>query len=86
MHEVGLTIVALITLAIIPLAVGLPTGMQRSSRLVTACVAAAVIGVLWAIYWKFISNPVHNTHAILFVVLAIVALVAASFSRPQVAA
>jgi hypothetical protein len=85
MHEIGLTIVALITLVIVPLVVGLPTNMQRSSRLVMACVVAAVIGLLWAIYWKFISNPVHNTHAILFLVLAVVALVAASFSRPQVA-
>ena len=80
--ETLLLIIGLITVALVPVIVGLPTSMQRSSRLVTACIVAAVIGLLWAIYWYAIHNPHHTKHALLFVALAVVALVAASFSRP----
>jgi hypothetical protein len=85
METILLTLVALVTVALFPAVVGLPNSMQRSSRLVTACVIAAVIAVLWAIYWAALANPHHEKHGILFLVLAVAALIAASFSRPVTA-
>ncbi len=78
-----LLIIGLITVAIVPLVMGLPTSMRRSSQLVMGCIVAAVIGVLWAIYWVTLANPHHTKHALLFAALAVVALVGASFSRPM---
>ena len=80
-----LTVIALITVALAPAVVGMPNNFQRSSRLVTACIIGAVIGVLWAIYWYAIANPNHTKHAVLFIVLAVAALIAANFSRPATA-
>ncbi len=86
MSTLPLTLVSLITVAIIPAVVGLMSGMRRSRGLVQACLAAAVISVLWAIYWVAIANPHHVKHFILFIGLAVIALVAASFSRESAVA
>ncbi len=79
--ELILTIVALITVAIVPVLVGLSTGMRRGSGLVMASVAAAIISAVWAVYWSTLANPHHAKHSLLFAALAVVALIAASFSR-----
>ena len=81
--ELILTIVSLATVAIVPLLVGLATGVRRGRTMVMASIVAAVIAVLWAGYWATLANPHHVKHTILFGVLAVVALVAASFSRPS---
>lgn len=80
--EIILTVVALATVAVIPVLAGLATGMRRGGGLVLASVIAAVIAVVWAVYWSTLAQPHHAKHTVLFAVLAIVALVAASFSRP----
>lgn len=79
--ELILTVVGLITVAIVPLLAGMATGMRRGGGLVGASVVAAVIAALWAVYWDTLANPHHFKHTVLFAVLALVALVAASFSR-----
>lgn len=82
MNEAVLTIVALLTVAILPGFVGGATGMRRGNGLVLASIAAAVIALAWTIYWVAFANPQHIKHAVLFGGLAVVGLVAASFSRP----
>jgi hypothetical protein len=82
MNETVLTILALITVVILPGVVGGMTGMRRGGGLVKASLAAAAIAFVWAIYWIAVSNPRHVKHAVVFVGLAIVGLVAGSFSRP----
>lgn len=74
----GLTLIALVTVVIIPGIVGAMTGVRRSSGLVRACLAAAAIAVIWAVYW---ITAGHVKHTILFAGLAVVALIGASFSR-----
>lgn len=81
-QELVLTLVGLVTVVIVPAIAGLATGVRRGRALTLASVAAAVIALLWAIYWTTLANPHHIKHTILFVVLAAVALIAASFSRP----
>lgn len=85
MGTILLTIIALATVVLAPGLLGMSTGMklQRGSRMMQASAVSAVVALLWAVYWKFIANPVHDKHAVLFVALAVVAVVGASFSRPQ---
>lgn len=80
--ELVMTLISLVTVALAPVVVGLATGMRRGGGLITANVIAAIVAVWWAIYWAAISQPHHVKHTILFLVLAVVALIAASFSRP----
>jgi hypothetical protein len=80
--ELIVTIAGLITVALAPVVVAVTNGLRRGRPLVSASIAAAVIAILWAVYWLVLANPHHSKHAILFGCLAIVALVAASFSRP----
>jgi hypothetical protein len=80
--EIILTIVGLITVAVVPLLAGMATGMRRGGGLVGASIVAAVIAAIWAVYWDTLAVPHHFKHTVLFAVLAVVALVAASFSRP----
>ena len=81
--EIVLTLVALVTVVLVPGAFGAATGMRRGSGLVVASIVGAVIAALWAVYWIALAQPHHLRHAVLFAVLAVVMLVAASFSRPQ---
>lgn len=81
--ELILTIVALVTVAIVPLLAGVANGVRRGSTMVTASIVAAVIAALWAVYWETLAQPHHFKHTVLFAVLAVVALVGASFSRPS---
>jgi hypothetical protein len=48
-----------------------------------ASIVGAAVAALWAVYWLALAQPHHVKHAVLFGVLAIVMLVAASFSRPE---
>ncbi|MCL4509342.1 MAG: hypothetical protein M1296_07435 [Chloroflexi bacterium] len=80
--ELMMTLVSLVTVAIVPFIVGAATGVRRGGGLIGANVIAAVISVWWAVYWAAIANPHHVKHTVLFLVLAGVALIAASFSRP----
>lgn len=81
MSEVVLTVIAVITVAALPLLAGLATGMRRGGGLVLASLAAAVIALFWAVYWAALANPHHIKHTVLFAALAVVALIGASFSR-----
>jgi hypothetical protein len=82
MSQIGLTVIAVITVAVLPLLAGLATGMRRGGGLVLASIAAAIIALFWAIYWAALANPHHVKHTVLFAALAVVALIGASFSRP----
>jgi hypothetical protein len=81
-QELVLTLIGLVSVVIVPALAGLATGVRRGSTLTIANVVAAVIALFWAVYWAALANPHHIKHTVLFVVLAGVALVAASFSRP----
>jgi hypothetical protein len=78
----GLTLVALCTVLVVPAVVGLSRGGRRGAGLVGACLVAAGIAAAWIVFWLALAQPHHVKHAVLFVSLALVALVAASFSRP----
>lgn len=80
--ELVWTVAALVTVAAVPAAIGLATGMRRGNGLVLASIVAAVIAVFWSVFWSTVSHPPHHKHTILFAVLAVVALLGASFSRP----
>jgi hypothetical protein len=82
MNETVLTILALVTVVALPGVVGSTTGMRRGDALVKASMAATAIAFVWAIYWIALANPRHVKHAVLFLGLAVVGLVASSFSRP----
>lgn len=81
MSEVILTVVAVVTVAVLPLLAGMGTGMRRGGGLVLASLAAAIIALFWAVYWATLANPHHIKHTVLFAALAVVALIGASFSR-----
>ncbi len=80
-QELLLTLVGLLTVAAGPGLLGAASGMRRDRRLVTASMVAAVISLLWAVYWAVLAQPHHTKHAVLFVVLAVVCLIGASFAR-----
>lgn len=80
--ELILTIVGLISVAIVPLLAWMAAGMRGGRTMVLASLVAAAIAVFWAVYWVTLANPHHFKHTVLFAVLAVVALVGASFSRP----
>lgn len=79
--ELILTVIGLISVAIVPLLAWMAAGMRRGSTMSVASLVAAVIAAFWAVYWVTLANPHHFKHTILFAVLAVVALVGASFSR-----
>lgn len=89
MGYILLSLVSILSVFAVPGIVGLSTGMRRGSTLVMASVVAAVIALFWAFFWAVLSKSFfgvdHVKHTILFVVLAVIAVIAASFSRPQVA-
>jgi len=80
--ELILTIVGVISVAIVPLLAWLAAGMRGGRTMVLASLVAAAVAAFWAVYWVTLANPHHYKHTILFAVLAVVALVGASFSRP----
>jgi uncharacterized membrane protein YgdD (TMEM256/DUF423 family) len=64
--------------------------MQKSWALVAACVVLAVIFGAVAVFYlttetSFLASTTakHTKHAILFIALALLSLVAASFARPR---
>jgi hypothetical protein len=64
--------------------------VQKSWGLVAACIALAVIFAGLAVFYattttSFLagSSARHSKHAVLFALLAILALAAASFARPR---
>ena len=64
--------------------------MQKSWGLVAACFAVAAVCAGLAIFYatattSFLASETgrHSKHAILFALLAVLALVAASFARPR---
>jgi hypothetical protein len=77
-----LTLVALGTVLVVPAVVGLSRGVHRGGGLVGASLTAAALAAAWAVYWLALAQPHRLKHAVLFAGLALVALVAASFSRP----
>ncbi|GAC1394969.1 MAG: hypothetical protein NVSMB65_13580 [Chloroflexota bacterium] len=82
MDEIIVTLIALASVAVVPGSVALTAGVRPGRPLVSACLVAAVLAGLWAVYWVTLAHPHHVKHAVLFVALAVVALVGASFSRP----
>jgi hypothetical protein len=64
--------------------------MQKSWALVAGCVVLAVVFAALAVFYlttetSFLagSTAKHTKHAILFIALAVLSLVAASFARPR---
>jgi asparagine N-glycosylation enzyme membrane subunit Stt3 len=91
-HTLGfiiLTILSILSVFAVPAIVGGMTGLRRGTALIGASIVAAVIALFWAFFWavpsKGVFGEVHVKHTVLFLVLAVVALIGASFSRPQVA-
>ena len=82
MGTTALTLIALVSVIAIPGVVGATAGFRRGMRLLWASLAAAIIAVVWAVYWVALADPRHVKHGILFAGLAVIALVAASFGRP----
>jgi hypothetical protein len=64
--------------------------MQRSWALVAACIVLAVVFAALAVFYASSNTSLlasaygkHSKHAVLFALLAVLSLAAASFARPR---